>query len=269
MINLLDDIQENNPISAPKFPLRHPIEESLLDKADTCTKVLCEYVLGLVFSKIPNTFINDAVFLNADQMRLDGVYFKYVYTEDSVFTHSKSSVDINRFINKGGGVAFVETATACVKAKETDHPNGRARYISYNDITIHDKYNICIFNDRLMMTCAAGNPVLVEIAGLKSNQNVPMKMKRVANDFGIFCASKPKDTMLTYLYYILIEPIINIVVMNNVSVPRFELERTCQTIDFIYQNEADFENLGLKIDHNFLDTFAQIKQWFYDYSLNR
>lgn len=37
MINLLDDIQENNTISAPKFTLRHPVEESLLDKADTCT----------------------------------------------------------------------------------------------------------------------------------------------------------------------------------------------------------------------------------------
>lgn len=264
MINLLDDIQENNPISAPKFPLRHPIEESLLDKGDTYTKALCEYVLGLVFSKIPNTFMNDGVFLNSDQMRLDGVYFKNVYTEDSKFTSSKSSIDI-----KKGGVVFVETATACVKTKETDSPNGKTRYVSFSDITIPDKYNICIFNDRLMITCAAGNPVLVEAAGLKSDQNVPMEMKRVVNDFENFCVGKPKDAMLTYLYYILIEPIINIVAMNNVEVPRFELERTIKTVDFIYQNEADFENLGLKIDHYFLDTFAQIKQWFFDYSLHR
>lgn len=264
MINLLDDIQENNTISAPKFTLRHPVEESLLDKAERVLKALCEYVLGLVFSKIPNTFINDAVFLNSDKMQLDGVYFKHVYTEDTKFTHSKASIDIKR-----GGVVFVETATACVKTKEADHPNGRTHYVSFSDVTIPDKYNICIFNDRLMATCAAGNPVLVESAGLKSNQNVPMEIKRVINDFENFCVSKPKDAMLTYLYYILIEPIINIVAMNNVNVPRFGLERTIKTIDFIYQNEADFENLGLKIDHYFLDTFAQIRQWFADYSLNR
>lgn len=264
MINLLDDIQENNAISVPKFPLRHPIEESLLDKADTCTKALCEYVLGLVFTKIPNTFMNDGVFLNSDKMQLDGVYFKHVYTEDAQFTHSKASIDIKR-----GGVVFVETATACVKTKETDLPNGRTHCVSFSDVTIPDKYNICIFNDRLMATCAAGNPVLVESAGLKSNQNVSREIKRAVNDFEFFCVNKPKDAMLTYLYYILIEPIINIVAMNNVNVPRYGLERTIKTIDFIYQNEADFENLGLKIDHHFLDTFAQIRQWFTDYSLNR